>query len=170
MCVRFVYVHTHTQTRTRETDTRVQTRAHAHTQHTHTHAANTHTHIHSRTGIRAHTLTNVLTPYTHTHHTRVNWFSSGLQSAFRESFGSVRGFRACFVSQLVQFGASERRFASQLVQVRGSERVSQVNWFRSGLQSAFRESIGPHTHTHTHTHTHKHTCWFLWFTGTLHRP
>ncbi len=23
--------------------------------------------------------------------------------------------------------------------------------------------------THTHTHTHTHTCWFLWFTGTLHR-
>ncbi len=22
---------------------------------------------------------------------------------------------------------------------------------------------------HTHTHTHTHTCWFLWFTGTLHR-
>ncbi len=26
-----------------------------------------------------------------------------------------------------------------------------------------------HTHTHTHIHTHTHTCWFLWFTGTLHR-
>ncbi len=26
-----------------------------------------------------------------------------------------------------------------------------------------------HTHTHTHTRTHTHTCWFLWFTGTLHR-
>jgi len=26
-----------------------------------------------------------------------------------------------------------------------------------------------HTHTHTHRHTHTHTCWFLWFTGTLHR-
>ncbi len=25
------------------------------------------------------------------------------------------------------------------------------------------------TDTHTHTHTHTHTCWFLWFTGTLHR-
>ncbi len=22
---------------------------------------------------------------------------------------------------------------------------------------------------HTHTHTHTHTCWFVWFTGTLHR-
>ncbi len=47
---------------------------------------------------------------------------------FRESIGSVRGFRVRFVSQLVQFGASER--------------VSRVNWFSSGLQSAFRESIG----------------------------
>ncbi len=56
---------------------------------------------------------------------RVNWFSSGLQSAFRESIGSVRGFRARFASQL---GASER--------------VSPVNWFSPGLQSAFRESIG----------------------------
>ncbi len=27
----------------------------------------------------------------------------------------------------------------------------------------------PPTHTHTHTHTHTQTCWFLWFTGTLHR-
>ncbi len=27
-----------------------------------------------------------------------------------------------------------------------------------------------HTHSNTHTHTHTHThCWFLWFTGTLHR-
>ncbi len=59
---------------------------------------------------------------------------------FRESIGSVRGFRARFASQLVQFGALER--------------VSRVNWFRSGLQSAYRESIG-HTHTHTHTHTHE---------------
>ncbi len=48
--------------------------------------------------------------------------------AFRESIGSVRGFRARFASQLVQFGASER--------------VSRVNWFSSELQSAFRESIG----------------------------
>ncbi len=36
---------------------------------------------------------------------RVNWFSSGLQSAFRESISSVRDFRARFASQLVQFGA-----------------------------------------------------------------
>ncbi len=97
---------------------------------------------------------------------RVNWFSSGLQSAFRESIGSVRGFRARFASQLVQFGASERvsrvnwglqsefresfdsvwgfreRFASKLVQFGASERVSRVNWFSSGLQSAFHKSIG----------------------------
>ncbi len=55
---------------------------------------------------------------------RVNWFSSGLQSTFRESIGSVRVFRARFASQL---GASER--------------VLRVNWFSAGLQSAFRESI-----------------------------
>ncbi len=57
-------------------------------------------------------------------------------SAFHnsESIGSVRGFRARFASQLVQFGASER--------------VSRVNWFSSGLQSAL------HTHTHTHTLSH----------------
>ncbi len=63
---------------------------------------------------------------------RVNWFSSGLQSAFRESIGSVRGFRARFTSQLVY----------NLVQFGASERVSRVNWFSSGLQSVFRESIG----------------------------
>ncbi len=56
---------------------------------------------------------------------RISRVNSGLQSAFRESIGSVRGFRAHFASQLVQFGASER--------------VSRVI---SGLQSAFRESIG----------------------------
>ncbi len=86
---------------------------------------------------------------------RVNWFSSGLKNAFRESIGSVRGFRARFASQLVQFRTSEgvsrvnwfssglrARFASQLVQFGHSERVSRVNWFSSGLQSAFRESVG----------------------------
>ncbi len=26
-----------------------------------------------------------------------------------------------------------------------------------------------HTHTLGHSHTHTHICWFLWFTGTLHR-
>ncbi len=75
---------------------------------------------------------------------------------FRESIGSVRGFRARFASQLVQFGAFRARFAShlvqfgaservsmsQLVQFGDSERVSRVNWFSSGIQSAFRESIG----------------------------
>ncbi len=40
---------------------------------------------------------------------RVNRFSSGLQSAFRESIGSVRDFRARFASQSVQYGTSERR-------------------------------------------------------------
>ncbi len=59
---------------------------------------------------------------------RVNWFRSGLQSAFRESINSVRGFRARFAIHLVQFEASER--------------VSRVNWFSSGLKSAFRDSIG----------------------------
>ncbi len=39
---------------------------------------------------------------------RLNCFSSGLQSAFRDSIGSVRGFSMRFASQLVQVGASER--------------------------------------------------------------
>ncbi len=47
---------------------------------------------------------------------------------FRESIGSVRGFRARFASKLIHFGALKR--------------VSRVNWFSSGLQSTFRESIG----------------------------
>ncbi len=54
----------------------------------------------------------------------INWFSSGLQSVFRESIGSDRGFRVRFASHLIKIGASEC--------------VSRVNW---GLQSAFRESI-----------------------------
>ncbi len=59
-----------------------------------------------------------LIPNTSERVSRVNWYSSGLQSAFRESIGSVRGFKArfresiglargfrtCFVSQLVQVG------------------------------------------------------------------
>ncbi len=61
----------------------------------------------------------ILIPNTSERVSRVNWFSSGIQSAFRESIGLVRGFRTCFVSQLVQFG--------------NSECVSRVNWFRSGL-------------------------------------
>ncbi len=67
---------------------------------------------------------------------RVNW---GLQSAFRESIGSVRGFRARFASQLVQFEASER---VSRVNWGLQSAVSRVNLFSSGLQSAFRESIG----------------------------
>ncbi len=54
---------------------------------------------------------------------KVNWFSSGLQSAFRKSIGSVRGFRA------------------------------QVNWFSSGLRARYTLSL-THSLTHTHTHTH----------------
>ncbi len=46
---------------------------------------------------------------------------------FRESIGSVRGFKA--------------RFASQLVQVGALERVSRVNWFSSGPRSAYRKSF-----------------------------
>ncbi len=67
---------------------------------------------------------------------------------FRESIGSVRGFRARFAIYLIQNWASKRiqfgtqsafcesfgsvrgfraRFASQLVQVGASERVSRVN-------------------------------------------
>ncbi len=46
---------------------------------------------------------------------------------FRESIGSVRGFRV--------------RFASQLVQVGALERVSRVNWFSSGPRSAYRKSF-----------------------------
>ncbi len=46
---------------------------------------------------------------------------------FRESIGSVRGFRARFASQLVQVGTSERR--------------AQIIWFRSGLQSAERMCV-----------------------------
>ncbi len=66
------------------------------------------------------------------------WFRTGHQSAFRESFGSERGFKARFASHLVQNGAlqsafresfgSERgikaRFASNLVQNGDSKRVS----------------------------------------------
>ncbi len=44
---------------------------------------------------------------------RFNWFSSGLQSAFRESFDSKLGFKAR--------------------SVRDSERVLRVIWFSSGL-------------------------------------
>ncbi len=76
---------------------------------------------------------------------RVNWFSSGLQSASRVLIGSVRCFRARVASQLVQFRGFRARFASQLVynlvQFGASERVSRVNWFSSGLQTAERKSF-----------------------------
>ncbi len=39
---------------------------------------------------------------------RVIWFRTELQSAFRESFDSERRFKACFASHLVQNGASKR--------------------------------------------------------------
>ncbi len=71
---------------------------------------------------------------------RVNWFSSGLQSVSRVNWFSS-GLQARFASQLVQFGASSA-FRESIGSVRGFKRVSRVNWFSSGLQSAFRESIG----------------------------
>ncbi len=80
--------------------------------------------LHLFLGVPAATVGGTGTPW----HTRGYAPGSGLQSAFRESIGSVRIFRARFASQLVQFGSSER--------------VSRVNWFSSDLQSAFRESIG----------------------------
>ncbi len=101
------------------------TRSHAHKRaHTHTHT-HTHTHKHTHESIgsvrsfRARFASQLVQFGDSERVSRVNWFSSGIQSAFRESIGLVRGFRACFVSQLVQFGASEC--------------VSRVNWFRSGL-------------------------------------
>ncbi len=78
---------------------------------------------------------------------RVNWFSSGLQSTFRESIGSVRDFRAQSANHLIKFGTSERRAqiiwfssglqsANHLVQFGTLERRAQIIWFSSGLQSA----------------------------------
>ncbi len=71
---------------------------------------------------------------------QIIWSSSGLQSAFRESIGSVRGFRARFASHLFSSGLQSAFresigsvrgirvcFASQLVQVGASECVSRVN-------------------------------------------
>ncbi len=40
---------------------------------------------------------------------QIIWFSSGLQSAERKSFGSVRDFRAQSANHLIQFGTSERK-------------------------------------------------------------
>ncbi len=71
------------------------------------------------------------------HVSRVNRFSSGLQSAFRESIGSVRGCRAQFRESIGSVrGCSAFRGMVQF----GLQRVSRVNWFSSGLQSAFEIS------------------------------
>ncbi len=109
--------------------------------HTHTHTHTTHTHSLTKVHSVSHTarfrrLEGKLhdQPPTAEKHTPSSLYTQNTShlpnSAFHniEFIGSVRGFRARFASQLVQFGASER--------------VSRVNWFSSGLQSAFRESIG----------------------------
>ncbi len=84
---------------------------------------------------------------------------SGLQSAERKSFDSVRDFRAQSANHLFMFGTSERKSfgsvrdfraqsANHLIQFGTSERKSfvyvwdfraQIIWFSSGLQSAERE-------------------------------
>ncbi len=64
----------------------------------------------------------------------------GLQRV-RESIGSVWGFKARFASHLFQNGLFKARFASHLIQNGASKRVSRVIWFRTGIQSAFRESF-----------------------------
>ncbi len=69
---------------------------------------------------------------------RVNLFSSGLQSAFRESYWFRSGFRARFASQLVQF-RDQSVFRES---IEGFRARFASHWFSSGLQSAFRESIG----------------------------
>ncbi len=51
-----------------------------------------------------------------------------LQSAFCESFGSERGFKARFASHLIQNGASN---ASHLIQNGDSKRVSRIIWFKT---------------------------------------
>ncbi len=99
------------------------------------------------------------------HRARLIWFSSGLQSTERDSFGSVRDFRAQSVNHwfsrdfraqsvinLVQFGTSEREsfgsdrdFRAQslihLIQFRTSEHRAQIICFNSGLQSTERGSV-----------------------------
>ncbi len=40
---------------------------------------------------------------------QIIWFSTGLQSAERKSFGSVRDFRAQSANHLIHFGTSERK-------------------------------------------------------------
>ncbi len=58
------------------------------------------------------------------------WFRTGHQSAFRESFGSERGFKARFASHLVQNGALQSAFRESI----WFSRV-QIICFSSGLQS-----------------------------------
>ncbi len=58
---------------------------------------------------------------------QIIWFSSGLQSSERQSFNSVRDFRAQSTNHLIQFGTSEHR--------------APIIWFSSGLQSAEHESF-----------------------------
>ncbi len=55
------------------------------------------------------------------------WFRTGHQSAFRESFGSERGFKARFASQ---FGSAERKSFGSVRDFR-----AQIIWFSSELQS-----------------------------------
>ncbi len=43
-----------------------------------------------------------------------------------------------------------------------------LNWHSHSLTLSHTHTR-THARTHAHTHTHTHTCWFLWFTGTLHR-
>ncbi len=70
----------------------------------------------------------------------------------RNSFGSVRDFKAQSVIHLVQFGTSERdsfdsvrdfkaQSAIHLIQFGTSERRARFIWFSSGLQSAVRLQI-----------------------------
>ncbi len=85
--------------------------------------------------------------------TRFIWFNSGLQSAERDSFGSVRYFRAQSAIHLDQFGNSECKSfdsvwdfraqnAIRLVQFGTSERRARFIRFSSVLQSAERDSFG----------------------------
>ncbi len=87
-------------------------------------------------------------------------FITGHQSAFRESFGSERGFKARFASHLVHNGDSKRvsrvnlvqqsanhlfssglQSANHLIKFGTSERRARIIWLSSGLQSAERKSF-----------------------------
>ncbi len=73
---------------------------------------------------------------------RVIWFRTGIQSAFRESFGSERGFKARFASHLVQNGALQSAFRESFDSERGFKARFASHLVQNGaLQSAFRESI-----------------------------